>query len=225
MLALPLRPPPNLTPGTESISCDAVFSLPFPWGPRQASRPGLNPSLVTLSFEHDKRLQKISHTYLSGEKLSVFFDTGGLALAIRTTTSGVALTKRASGALGPAHFGAVGLVSEKQAGVFRSEEGSLWGGKGRPCQNMPPYLQYSRLSSRLVLLSGPKWRVRSGAFDAAWCSCNGPWPHQAWRKMAWPLARCGLIEIQCIRRGTRFPCAHRRAPREASPAADRFCRV
>ena len=77
-------------------------------------------------------MQKISHTYLSGEKLSVFFDTGGLALAIRTTTSGVALTKRASGALGPAHFGAVGLVSEKQAGVFRSEEGSLWGGKGRP---------------------------------------------------------------------------------------------
>ena len=94
-----------------------------------------------------------------------------------------------------------------------------------PCQNMPPYLQYSRLSSRLVFLSGPKWRVRSGAFDTAWCSCNGPWPHQAWRKMAWPLARCGLIEIQCIRRGTRFPCAHRRAPREASPAADRFCRV
>jgi len=89
----------------------------------------------------------------------------------------------------------------------------------------PPYLQYSRMSSRLVLLSGPKWRVRSGAFDAAWCSCNGPWPHQAWRKMAWPLARCGLIEIQCIRRGTRFPCAHRRAPREVSPAADRFRRV
>ena len=89
----------------------------------------------------------------------------------------------------------------------------------------PPYLQYSRMSSRLVLLSGPKWRVRSGAFDAAWCSCNGPWPHQAWRKMAWPLARCGLIEIQCIRRGTRFPCAHRRAPREVSPAADRFSRV
>ena len=31
---------------------------------------------------------------------------------------------------------------------------------------------------------------------------NGPWPHQAWHKMAWPLARCGLAEIRCIRRGT-----------------------
>ena len=75
-------------------------------------------------------MQKISHTYLSGEKLSVFFATGGLALAIRTTTSGVALTKRASGALGPAHFGAVGLVSEKQAGALPERRGVPLGRQG-----------------------------------------------------------------------------------------------